>query len=259
MSAPEAKDIPAAREFFPRGLFQPEGRFRFSVDALLLAAFARVKAGEAVLDMGTGCGVVALGILLRHAVRAAGLDNDPAMLQAAAANAELLGFSDAFRTLHLDVRHVRDAAELEPESFDAVTANPPYFRAGQGRTSPRGQRNRGLFEAEAELADFVRAAAYAVKNKGRVFMILTAERSAELISLLQEFRLEPKRMLPVYPAQDKVAHVVLLEAVKNGNPGLMVEPPLFLYREGCSVMTDAALRFCPFLSCNAGDRSSTSF
>jgi hypothetical protein len=52
--------------------------------------------------------------------------------------------------------------------------------------------------------------------------------------------------------------VVLLEARKNGKPGMCVEPPLVLYegRSARSGVTAPALAFCPYLQCNArGDET----
>ena len=64
--------IHSARQFFPRGLQQPEGSLRFGADALLLAAFAargvegmneaRRKQLTAA-DLGCGCGAALLGFL----------------------------------------------------------------------------------------------------------------------------------------------------------------------------------------------------
>ena len=63
----DAVDARSARDVFPAGLEQPEGSFRFSADALLLAKFTAGQAlpENAVLaELGTGCGVVSLAVLL---------------------------------------------------------------------------------------------------------------------------------------------------------------------------------------------------
>ena len=41
-------------------IFQKEKGYRFSVDALLLAHFVRVKKGDLIVDLGTGSGVIAI-------------------------------------------------------------------------------------------------------------------------------------------------------------------------------------------------------
>ncbi len=61
-------EISSARTLFPSGLFQPEGSFRFSADALHLARFAltALNGKESVADLGAGCGIVGLALLLRR-------------------------------------------------------------------------------------------------------------------------------------------------------------------------------------------------
>ena len=39
-------------------IIQKSGAFRFGMDAVLLSAFARVLPGEAVMDLGTGTGIL---------------------------------------------------------------------------------------------------------------------------------------------------------------------------------------------------------
>jgi tRNA1Val (adenine37-N6)-methyltransferase len=62
--------------------------------------------------------------------------------------------------------------------------------------------------------------------------------------------LEPKRIKPVYGKAGEPAKIILVEARKNGGPGLAVEPPLTLYEGG--KLTGAALEYCPRLGCNPG-------
>ena len=89
------------RRAFPAGLEQPEGSFRFSVDALLLAAFAASRTTDVTIRfiaLGTGCGVVGLAYLLlkRNICQGFGMDCNPELIAAAQNNTAKLGFSDRF-------------------------------------------------------------------------------------------------------------------------------------------------------------------
>ena len=109
------------------------------------------------MDLGAGCGVAGLGLLLRGgAGQVLGLDVDPDMTAAAQANAARLGFSHRIRSLTLDLRSVRDADSLAPESFDLALANPPFRTPGSGRRCPDQARDRARFEAAGTLDDFAR-------------------------------------------------------------------------------------------------------
>ena len=86
-----------ARLYFPRGLTQPQESFRFSMDALLLSSFVKTKKNSHLLDIGTGCGVIALGLLLSNPeITALGLDIDEDLIASAVKNAAMLGFENNF-------------------------------------------------------------------------------------------------------------------------------------------------------------------
>lgn len=259
--------VAAARAYFPRGLVQPVGSFRFSVDALLLAAFvsqsvrADLSPGK-MLELGTGCGVVSLALLLDWEAESArsfsvrerilGVDIDPDLVRAANENAVRLGLSGVFRALCADVTRIGEECTVPPESRDVVIANPPYRDPGSGRLPCGERRTAALFADEAGLHSFVRAAAYALRTRGRFFCVLGAERIQEAIEHFVRNRLIPKRLKPVYGAPGKNARIVLMEARKNSRPGLILETPLVLYTSPPEpVLTYEALTFCPWLTCNA--------
>ena len=56
-------------------------------------------------------------------------------------------------------------------------------------------------------------------------------RLAEIMALLNSYKLEPKRMQLVYPFVDKEPNMVLIEANRGGRPRLRVEKPLIIYKE----------------------------
>lgn len=279
-----------ARALFPRGLAQPEGSFRFSVDALLLAAFAgegltgmerkprqegaiapdaRAMPGHgkalAFADLGAGCGVVGLALLLAYSgltnvrLTGTGIEIDGQLADAARDNAARLGLAERFRVLRADLaapgRPTFDA--LPPAgSMDLVVANPPYRRYGSGRPSPSSQRTRALFETPETLPAFARAAARLLRARGRSCWVYGPDRLPDLLLELRAAGLEPKRMRCIHSRADGPATLVLVEARRAGRPGLVVEPPLVLHAgEGAATaLTDEALAFCPLLACNAGGR-----
>lgn len=247
-----AQQVQAARAAFPTGLSQPEGGYRFSLDPLLLACFARPKKDAAVVDIGTGCGVAALAALLAHpgVERTLGLDIDPAMTDAAARNAALLGLADRFAAVTGDVNSIRGL--LPPESFDLALCNPPYRRLGTGLACREEERTRARFEAEGSLGDFMAAASWLLRNRGKLAVVFPAARLPELFAACETARLTPKRMRLVHSRLDEPARLVLLETVKNAGRELCCEPPLELYegRGESTRLSAAALEFCPFLAAN---------
>ncbi|EGB15336.1 methyltransferase small [Pseudodesulfovibrio mercurii] len=248
MSPVDSRAILERRAYFPRGLVQPGGGYRFSLDSLLLAAFANVTRGQTGLDLGCGCGVVALGLLLRQpGLRLAGVELNPLSVRAAEENAASLHFSDKLSIIQGDV------ADWQPDGVvDFVVANPPYRKLGKGRPSADEERRAARFEATGTFAAFARCAALALKTRGRFTFVHLPERLAELLADLAGAGLTPKRMRLVHGKPDQEARMILVEAVKAAAQGLRVEPPLILHEgEGKGTrLSGQALEFCPFLACN---------
>lgn len=248
-------DTHDARRYYPRGLAQPASGFRFSMDALLLASFARLGGVKRMVDLGCGCGVVGLGVLLRDEagrIEVAGVDANPEMVGCSVENAGRLGVADRVAVHEADVSELQGVAGLEAESFDLAVCNPPYRVPGTGRRPPDAGRDAARFEAMAPVAAFVAAAGRLLKNRKRVAFIGLPERLPELLADMMANRLAPKRLLLVHSRADEPARLALVEAVKNGGAGLAVEPPLFLYegRGEESRLSAQALAVCPFLACN---------
>ncbi len=132
------------------------------------------------------------------------------------------------RAVCADIREPRIEG-VAAQTFDVVLANPPYRAAGTGRESPVEGRRIARGESGATLRDFVAAARRAVRHRGRVAFVFWAPRSAELIGLLREHSLEPRRIRFVHPRIDQPASSMLVEARAGGGVDLRVEPPLVLY------------------------------
>ena len=100
-----------------------------------------VGAGERVLDIGCGAGVVALAAAARHAdVRVHAVDSNPRAVQCTRLGAESNGFADRV-TASLTADATPPAETLG--TFDAAAGNPPYFSH---------QRIAALFLAAADAA-----------------------------------------------------------------------------------------------------------
>lgn len=246
-----------SRELYPRGLLQPKSGFRFSVDALLLSSHPRMGKRERILDLGCGCGVIGFGLLLQHedkGIHITGVEMDSEMADCARENARMLEMEHGFSVCELDVKNLRKSQFVSPESFDRVVLNPPYRKQGEGRISPKREKNIACFEGEAGLGDFLQGAAYALKNRGRVNVVYPANSQTHLLQTMLEYKLEPKRMRFVHSRSGDAAVFVLVEGMKNGGRGVTVQPPLFLYSTGKNMYSEQALEYCPFLKCNSNNR-----
>ncbi len=205
-------------------LIQSKTGYRFSVDAILLSQFVTIKRGDRVVDLGTGCGIIPLVLLLTRPVGyTIGLEIQKDLADQAARNTVLNGYESKMGVILGDIKH----PPFAPSSADVVTCNPPYRPKNSGRINPDLQRAIARHEMLASLDDILNAASRTLRPKGRLAMIYSAVRLVEVLVRMRGFNLEPKRIRIVYPGMESEAKLALVEASLGGRKGLKVLPPLF--------------------------------
>lgn len=211
-------------------IIQKKKGFCFGMDAVLLSGFARVKEGESAIDLGTGTGIIPILLEAKTEGRHfTGLEIQEEVAAMAERSVRLNGLEDRVEIVKGDIR---EASRLFGKaSFDVVTSNPPYMNDSHGLKNPDLPKAIARHEVLCTLEDVAREAALLLKPGGRFYMVHRPHRLAEIISVLKEHRLEPKRMKLVHPFVDKEANMVLLEATRGGRSMMKVEAPIIVYRE----------------------------
>ena len=211
-------------------IIQNEKLFCFGMDAVLLSAFAQVKEGGQVPDLGTGTGV--LPILLAAKTfggHFTGLEISEYCVDMATRSVSLNKLDGRVAIVQGDIKK---AGELfAPASFDTVISNPPYMTARHGLVNLDLEKAAARHELLCTLEDVVRAAAALLRVGGNFCMVHRPFRLAEIIRALSQYGLEPKRMRLVYPYADREPNMVLIEAVRGGKPRMTVEKPLIVYEQ----------------------------
>lgn len=211
-------------------IIQNPEKFCFGMDAVLLSGFARAREGEKVLDLGTGTGIIP--ILLEAKTRAShltGLEIQEESADMAARSVKLNGLQDKIAIVQGDIKEA--GTLFGAASFDVVTCNPPYMIGRHGLKNPDAPKAIARHEVLCTLLDVVSQTAKLLRPGGNFFMVHRPFRLAEIMALLQEYRLEPKRMRLVYPYVDKEPNMVLIEANRGGRPRMTVEKPLIVYEK----------------------------
>jgi tRNA1(Val) A37 N6-methylase TrmN6 len=217
-------------------LLQRRSGYRFSVDALLVAAFGGRPRGK-VVDLGTGCGVVALLLAKRGATSVIGVELQPPLFALAWRNVQLNRCEDRVQIVNADLREIRGV--LPGGAFDAVVSNPPYIAARAGRANPETEKAVARHELCCSVADVSRAARWLLREGGSFRVIFPAPRLGELLISLSAERLEPKRLRIVHTLANRPAKLVLVEAIKGAKVDLEVLPPLVLHEESGEYTAEA--------------------
>jgi tRNA1Val (adenine37-N6)-methyltransferase len=209
-------------------LAQPRRGYRYGLDPFLLAAFIRPRLREKVVDLGTGCGIIALLLSRRWpTLKVWGIELQPELAGMAQENARRNGLGDRCSIIEGDGRQ---ASELLPAGkFQRVVSNPPFRPPGAGRICPEPQRALARQELAFTLADLALSASVLLGHGGILDCIHLPERLPEIFRTLTDRNLEPKRIRFVHPFSSSSPEMVLVSARKGGRPGLEVESPLVVF------------------------------
>lgn len=141
----------------------------------------------------------------------------------------------------------RDLRALTPADLggecDAILTNPPYMRAGSGKTNDHGAKAIARHEVLGGIDDFCAAAGRCLKYGGIFYAVYRPERMAELFRAMQNAGIEPKRLVAVCPDTGRAPSLILVEGKKGAAAGLIFEKPLFLYADAVHMVYTEETRF----------------
>lgn len=213
-------------------LLQPERGYRVSTDAVLLAAAVPARAGQSVLELGSGGGGALLCLAARvEGLSLEGLEREWAWPELAAQNAHLNGVA---LQVHLGDVSAPPGA-LKRRSFDHVMANPPYYPDAASMAASDALRDRA-HRADVALAAWVRTGLARLRPGGWLTMIQRTERLPEILSALVGPAGDVS-VLPLAGRRDRDAKRVIVRARKGVRGPFRLAQP-FVLHAGAVHVTD---------------------
>jgi len=218
--------------------------YRFSVDAVLLAFYARPRPKDTVIDLGTGCGIIPLILAYRNPeTKVYGIEAQQDLADISAINIEENRMGKQISILCMDMKILTN--DIIPGPIDIAISNPPYRKVKSGRINPDRQKAMARHEIKATLFDVVETAKRMLRVSGRFVVIYPAERLIDIVTQMRASGIEPKFTRMIHSFANKEAKMVLLEGIKGGRPGIKVDPPLIIYRDGGSYTDEVEKMFLP--------------
>jgi tRNA1(Val) A37 N6-methylase TrmN6 len=228
-------------------LWQPRAGYRVSIDAVLLAAAVAPRAGERVLDAGSGVGAVGLCLLARAAdvvFEVLGIEAQPDYAALARENAQRNGVADRYTIVDGDLAH--PPAALLERPFDQVMSNPPYQESGSGTASPDGAADKANRESALDLEGWIGRCLARLRSRGTLTLVQRADRLPDILAALHG-KAGEIAVLPLWPAAGEPARRVIVRARKGvGGPARLL-PGLVLHggqgkytTEADAILRDAA-------------------
>lgn len=211
-------------------LRQNEGSLAYGTDAYLLYAYLRRQTKERACEFGAGSGVISLLASAKGKfAHITAFEIQESIAKIAEQNVETNGFSEKMEVVCKDIR---EAETVYNGAFGVVFSNPPYMTASSGKLGKNDADSASRHELNGGIFDFAKSASRLLKYGGLFYAVYRPDRLAELLYACKSNGLEPKRMTLVYPTENHVPCLVLLEAKKNGAPGIFVTKPLMIYQSG---------------------------
>ncbi|MNI12237.1 Release factor glutamine methyltransferase [compost metagenome] len=210
-------------------IIQSDEVFSFSMDAVLLARFASIPKNGKVLDLCTGNGVIPILLSTRTMAAIEGIEIQPRVADMARRSVEMNGLGDRIMIREGDLRDL--VKETGHGAYDAITVNPPYMPLTSGDPKINIHQAIARHEIYCSLEEVIAASMRLVRTGGKVSMVHKPQRLGEIITLLRQYRLEPKVIRFVHPRAAAEANMVLIEALRDGKPDVRILPPLIVYGE----------------------------
>jgi len=218
--------------------------YRFSIDAILLAYHVDAHPGDRVIDIGTGCGIIAILLAYRNPeIKVLGIEIQKSLSVLASLNVKNNNMESRIEIICADVKDLKKSAISGPA--DIVVCNPPYRKVKSGRVNPDKQRAFARHEIKITLPDVLKAAAGLLRISGNFIMIYPSERIADIITCMRSSGIEPKYFRFIYSKKDAESKLVIVEGVKGGHPGATIVPPLVIYHDDGSYSDEVGGMFIP--------------
>lgn len=182
---------------------------KVGVDGVLVGAWAPA-AGSRVLDVGTGCGLIALMMAQRNpCANVLAIDIDDASINEAGINILNSPWKERITVRKESFQELVEEVEKgNKEKFDLIVSNPPYYASG---VIPSDSRTRARHQGELSPRVLVNTASGILTGNGRLAMIVPTQIYSELCTDLEKTNLILTRLCEVRNHPTAKSKRVLLE------------------------------------------------
>lgn len=209
-------------------LKQPKDGFRAAIDTVLLAAAVPAKAGDRVIEIGSGCGAASLCLARRvEGVLVTGIEIQQPLVRLAGDNIRLNGLDSRVEIMAGTVNGPLPPRVQGP--FDFAMMNPPYLDAAGSRPPPNDAKAVAQIEgAEDGLDVWIKQVHGLLRHKGILTLIHRADRLDDVIACLAG-RFAGITVFPLWPRSGEPAKRIIIRARKGVATPLILSAGLTLH------------------------------
>ncbi|MDP4289583.1 MAG: methyltransferase [Bacteroidota bacterium] len=181
---------------------------KVGTDAVILGAWAHFDHAGEILDVGTGCGIIALMAAQKSHAHITALDIDENAIEQSKINFSASPWPERFEAIHQPVQQYHSE-----KLFDVIVCNPPFFR--NALKAPNKQRSMARHNDHLSFESLIVSVDRLMSKDGTFVFILPNEEAMEVITMAAAHQLYLKRCCKVIPRDGKVPNRIMAELSRN--------------------------------------------
>ena len=211
-------------------IYQDSDFFSFSIDSVVLGNYCNLKISDKkIIDLCTGNGIVPIILSKRYDKKIDCIEIQDKLVELA---------KDSFKENNIEDRINLFSGDINTfftseynNYYDVVLCNPPYFNSSNIKNvqSLSMEKRIARHEIKLTLNQLITCVKKILKNNGTFYLVHRADRLVEILDLLNDSNLIPKRLFFVHDNINTTATLVFIESRMNGKPGLFVDKPLIMF------------------------------
>jgi len=192
---------------------QENSALKLGTDAFILGAFTSAVSPCNILDIGTGCGILALMLAQKYpTAKIDAIDIDEGAVKDAQENFRTSKWNNNLNALKISIQ---DYASLCKKKYDIIISNPPFF--SDSILSTNESKNNARHTITLNAKELIKNSSSLLNKKGKLAIIIPYSNKDEYIGNALNNELFLIEELKILPFQTKVANRVILVFSKTSN------------------------------------------
>ena len=216
-------------------LYHHRSTMKVGTDAILLGRWVEVKPADAVLDIGTGCGLLPLMLSQKGVAQVDAVDIDKASIEEATINFEASQWRDHLKTYCVDIVDFQTN-----KKYDLIVSNPPFFNRFSKCDSERKSRARHN-DAGLSYATICQEVCRLMQPDGRFALVLPYDVSDVFLDAAEKAGLHLHKRMTIVPIEGREPNRVNLEMGFSKND--VIQEETFVIRDAEKRFTAQYMEF----------------
>ena len=192
-------------------IIQDTDMFNFSLDSVLLPNFVTInKKTKKILDIGSGNAPIPLILSTLTDAQIMAVEIQKDVYELGKESIKINKLENRIDFINADINELYK--EIDTETFDVITCNPPYFKVNESSNLNDSEyKTIARHEIKLDLEKLFKIAKKLLKNKGNIAIVHRPERLSDIVSEMKKNNIEPKRIQFVHPCINSEANILLFE------------------------------------------------